>query len=248
VTDILGYRAKIAVLVPVTNTVVEPEMHAVAPRGVTLHTGRFAVFQSDLRSDRPEQEVMEGVYAKFEPSITEIVRTLPSHLIMGFTAPSYWGGRAGNQEFERRLQALAGGVPVTTGAGSLDKALQALGARKVAVLTPYTPAITQQVERFLTESGYEVTGSVSMQVAPPVAIAQVPDSQIIAALRELQRGGPDAIVQSGSNLPMAYLADGAERWLGCAVLSINVAMLWDALRRVGVQDQVDGFGRLLREH
>ena len=47
---------------------------------------------------------------------------------------------------------------------------------------------------------------------------------------------------------MAGLADEAERWLGRPVLAINAAMFWDALRRVGIPDQVDGFGRLLREY
>src|SRR5689334_7660579 len=143
--DILGYRAKIAVLVPATNTIVEPELHAMAPRGVTIHTGRFSVGQRDLRLDQPEQAVLDEVCAAFEPSIKQIVRSAPRHLILGFSAPSYWGGREGSLAFGRRLEELAG-LPVTTGSGALDQALQALGARKVAVLTPYAPAITGRVQ------------------------------------------------------------------------------------------------------
>ena len=46
----------------------------------------------------------------------------------------------------------------------------------------------------------------------------------------------------------ARLADEAERWLGKPVVAVNAAMFWDALRRLGIPDRVDGFGRLLREH
>jgi maleate isomerase len=33
--DLLGYRAKIGVVVPSTNTTMEPELHSMAPPGVT---------------------------------------------------------------------------------------------------------------------------------------------------------------------------------------------------------------------
>jgi maleate isomerase len=244
--DVLGYRAKIAVLVPATNTIVEPELHAMVPRGVTIHTGRFSVGQRDLRLDQPERAVLDGICAAFEPSIAQIVRSAPSHLIMGFSAPSYWGGREGSLAFGRRLEELAG-VPVTTGAGALDSALRTLGARRVAVVTPYAQAITDRVQRFLEECGYEVPATISMHVPSALEIAEVSDERIRAALVELDRAGPDAIVQSGTNLSMVRLADEAERWLGRSVLAINAAMLWDALRRVGISDRVDGFGRLLRE-
>jgi maleate isomerase len=87
-----------------------------------------------------------------------------------------------------------------------------------------------------------------MDVPGALEIATVGDQRIRAALLELNRAEPDAIVQSGTNLSMARLADEAERWLGRPVLAINAAMFWDALRRVGIPDRVDGFGRLLREH
>jgi maleate isomerase len=245
--DVLGYRAKIAVLVPATNTIVEPELHAMAPRGVTVHTGRFSVGQRDLRLDQPEQNVLDDICAAFEPSITQIARSAPNHLILGFSAPSYWGGREGSLEFGRRLEVLAG-LPVTTGAGALDNALRTLGARRVAVLTPYAPAITERVQRFLEQCGHEVVATLSMDVPGALEIATVGDQRIRTALLELNRAEPDAIVQSGTNLSMAGLADEAERWLGRPVLAINSAMFWDALRRVGIPDRVNGFGRLLREH
>lgn len=61
--------------------------------------------------------------------------------------------------------------------------------------------------------------------------------------------GPDveAVVQVGTNLAMARLAATAETWLGKPVLAINTATYWWALRRNGIADPIDGFGRLLHE-
>jgi len=46
---------------------------------------------------------------------------------------------------------------------------------------------------------------------------------------------------------MSRLADEAERWLGKPVIAINAATFWYALRQNGIADQLQGFGRLLRE-
>ena len=246
-TDILGYRAKVAVLVPATNTIVEPELYAMAPPGVTIHTGRFSVGQRDLIQDRPDQAVLEEALAAFEPSVRQIARCAPNHMIMGFSAPSYWGGREGSLTFSRRLEEQAG-VPVTTGAGALDSARRSRGVRRVAVLTPYAEGITDRVQHFLEESGYEVVKALSMRVPGPLEIAAVPPARLREALLELDHAKPEAIVQSGTNLPMARVAGEAEHWLGKPIVSINVALFWDALRRLKISDPVDGFGCLLRDH
>ena len=65
--------------------------------------------------------------------------------------------------------------------------------------------------------------------------------------RSRRSTGPDveAIVQFGANLPMARLADEAERWLDKPVISINVAIYWHAPRTNGITDKLYGFTSLL---
>ena len=55
--DSLGYRAKIGVLVPATNTIVEPEMALLQPKGVTNHISRMS------RVKRPADDLEK--YKKF---------------------------------------------------------------------------------------------------------------------------------------------------------------------------------------
>ena len=45
--DALGYRAKIGILVPATNTIVEPELAALQPPGVTNHVSRMSRVERD---------------------------------------------------------------------------------------------------------------------------------------------------------------------------------------------------------
>jgi maleate isomerase len=53
-------------------------------------------------------------------------------------------------------------------------------------------------------------------------------------------------VQVGTDLVFTRFADEAERWLGKPVLAVNAAMLWHALRNLGIQDRLVGLGPILR--
>jgi len=102
--------------------------------------------------------------------------------------------------------------------------------------------------RFFTEAGYQIARLHRIDCPTTLAIAMVDEATIRAALRDLCDANADAVVQLGTDLIMAKLADEAERWLGKPVLAINAAMLWHALRARGIQDRVLGFGSILREH
>ena len=64
---------------------------------------------------------------------------------------------------------------------------------------------------------------------------------------ELDGPDVDAIIQVGTNLSMTRLAAAAELWLGKPVIAINTATYWHALRTNGIDDKIQGFGRLM-EH
>jgi maleate isomerase len=68
-----------------------------------------------------------------------------------------------------------------------------------------------------------------------------------SVLRTLDGDDIDAIVQVGTNLSMVRLAAAAEMWLGKPVVAINTATYWHALRANGIDDRMEGFGRLLAE-
>ena len=70
---------------------------------------------------------------------------------------------------------------------------------------------------------------------------------MIAAIRSVDGDDIEAIVQFGANLPMARLADEAERWLDKPVISVNVATYWHALRQNGINDKLYGFTKLLSQ-
>ena len=56
--DLLGYRAKMGVGVPSTDTTMEPELYAMAPQGVTFHIARMYLAQSAIGSAEQAQAVV----------------------------------------------------------------------------------------------------------------------------------------------------------------------------------------------
>ena len=61
--DTLGYRKKIAIVVPSVNSVVQPECDSMRPEGVTNHLGRIATPKLVLKTDADFIEHVEGMRA-----------------------------------------------------------------------------------------------------------------------------------------------------------------------------------------
>lgn len=245
--DVTGYRAKFAVIVPSTNTVVEHDLNAVGPHGVTFHAGRMYIQDPVMDSNQAFEALLGQIRHSIDVAIRDVLTCRPDYLVMGMSAETFWDGVAGNRRFTERVTALAGGLGVTTGATACGAALERLGARRISILSPYQPVADENVTRFFTESGFEVVRFHGLRCPTATSIAEVTEDRLRPVLRELDGPDVDAIVQVGTNLSMVRLADEAERWLGTPVVAINAATLWHALRANGMSDQFRGAGRLLRE-
>ena len=81
----------------------------------------------------------------------------------------------------------------------------------------------------------------------PRLIAQVPQQDIRNALRDLDGPDVEAVLTVGTALPSSSVAAEAERWLNKPVMAVNTVSFWDALRRCGIEDRVQGHGRVLEE-
>src|SRR5690242_15372873 len=60
-TDSLGFRKKFAVIAPSTNTSVQPEFDAMAPRGVTNHFGRISIPNDPIHNDDDFNKLMDNI-------------------------------------------------------------------------------------------------------------------------------------------------------------------------------------------
>jgi maleate isomerase len=245
--DALGWRLKLGVIAPSTNTVVQPEFDAMRPDGVTNHFGRIHIPNDPLRGDDDFARLIDTVRREMMAAVDRVMTCEPDHLVMGMSSETFWDGLDGSERLRERVEARAG-VKVTMGSDAARQALAQYGAiRRIGVVTPYMPVADEQVRRFFTDCGFEVLRLEGLKCASPVLIAHVSQAELRDAIRRVDGADVEAVVQVGTNLAMARLAGIAEFWLDKPVIAINTATYWAALRGNGIADRMDGYGSLLKK-
>lgn len=123
--------------------------------------------------------------------------------------------------------------------------LNALGATRIALLTPYVRDINESLRAYLGARGIDVVRMGSFEHRDDNEVARIDAASVRAAVLEL--GGHDdveAVFVSCTSLRLADDVVAIEAELGKPVLSSNHAMAWHALRLAGVADAMPQFGRL----
>ncbi len=244
-TDVAGFRATMGVMVPSTNTIVESDCWDMRIPGVTFHTGRIYIGEPSLDSDEATERLLRQVDASIEVSLRDVMTCEPDYLLMGMSAPTFWGGVEGNRRFVERVRALTG-LAISTGADACRAALETFGAKRIAVLTPYQPVMRREIVKFFAECGFQVVRYRDLRSPSATAIARITSPELWPVLTELDGPDIDAIVQCGTNLSMVRLAAAAEERFGKPVIAINAATVWHAYRANGFADTLRGFGSLLQ--
>src|SRR4030088_1433529 len=105
--DRLGYRLKLGIVIPSTNTIVQPETDAMRPRGVTNHIGRIHIPDLPLTNDAEFEQIITAIGPDLFGAVDRVMSCKPAHLIMAMSIPSFWGGMRGAESLRARLEARA---------------------------------------------------------------------------------------------------------------------------------------------
>lgn len=246
-TDSLGWRAKFAVLIPSTNTSVQPEFDAMCPPGVTNHISRIIIPDIPLKSDADFNKLIDLIATAQMAAVDSVMSSHPDRLVLGISAETFWDGLNASRKLKRELEAHTG-LKVSMGAEACEEAFKVYGAKRIGVITPYWPVGDKNVRRFFEEAGFEVRRIVGLKCESPVLIAHATQRQLVDAFKEVDGDDVDLLVQVGTNLACGKVAAAGELWLGKPVVAINTAIFWQALRAHGITDKIAGWGSLLEKH
>jgi len=247
-TDTLGWRIKMGAVTQASNSVVQPEFDLMRPRGVTNQLMRVAIPDTPVASDEELAALTQKIRNDIESALDTVMACTPAVVTMALGAETVWDGVQTATELQAHLERRVG-VPVVLGWLACVAAIRRYGGvHRIGVLTPYMPAGDAQVRRFFTDAGFEVVNLLGLRSASPALMAHEPAEKLRRAVRDLDDSQIELIVQVGTNLPFAQIAGDAEKWLNKPVLATNTCTYWQALRRSGIEDKVEGFGSLLAEH
>ncbi len=247
--DSLATRAKIGVIVPATNTVVQPEMEAMRPVGVTNHVSRMRLPPRPYGDMGEYRRALDTERGELETALDLLLACEPHAVAHGHSIHSFRGDRARAQAEASRLRDLAGGIPFITPSLAVLEALKAMGEPNcLGVLTPYWPPANELIGEFFTACGYRVATTHGLEAKGPISVAQFTPGEIMAGFEALDRPEVEALVHVGTNLPVSAMTADIETRFGKPLIGVNVATYWLALRSLGIQDPLPGFGLLAEKH
>ncbi|MDA0340847.1 MAG: arylmalonate decarboxylase [Proteobacteria bacterium] len=244
--DQRGWKLKIGAVVPSTNTIVQPDFDDLRPEGVTNHVARIGIPNMAITSDADFDKMVRLSEADLVAAVDRVMTAAPGLLIVGMSSLIVWDGYQASLARRRMLEERTG-VPVTGGSFAVAAALEKLGAKKIAILSPYMPIADRHISQFFADLDYEVVNFIGLKCPSPVAIADVTAAELSAALDEIDGPEVDAIVQFGTNLHFMRQAEAEEQKRGKPVIAINSVSYWHGLRTLGIEDRFAGYGRVLRE-
>ncbi len=238
-----GY-ARLGLLVPFTNSNLEPDFALMCPDGFSIHVARLGGYDEE---EIPDESQMRGLGASdLDEPIRLLAGVRPEVMIYGCTSATLTHGPEFDQELALRIAEKSGAKTVTA-AGALVFALSALQAKRIAFASPYVSAINDLAIQFLSEMGIETCARA--EVAAPLSNegqgAMSPDDVFALGLRA-DTDTADALVLSCTDMRSVEVIDRLEQAIGKPVVCSNQAMLFQVLALLGEQKPISGFGTLLQ--
>lgn len=225
-------RGLLGVLTPQANTTVEPELQILCPPGVALLTARMTSTAPDLKSR------LIDYYQCLPRWIGEFANAPLGAVASACTGASYLIGAAHE---DRLFEGLARdiGRPVTNSALAVVAAMRALGARRIALISPYPDWLTSCSQTYWESRDLQVVEVVQLETSAK-AFHPIYGLESHAAENGITqvRSKVDAVLLLGTGTPtLPALARYPQDAQGRPVISCNLALLWHALECLHGQAQ-----------
>lgn len=150
----------------------------------------------------------------------------------------------GNDVVAGHLGAAKPGAACVTPSSAAFDAFAALGVRRVSVLTPYTPDVTDELIRYFAAHGPDVVSSTCFGLDDDRDMARLSEACITEAAIAAMDPQAEALFVSCTAVRAAQCAARIEKKIGKPVITSNQAMAWRSLRHLGLFPGITGAGRI----
>ena len=203
----------IALMVPINNTTMATELVGWLPSGTDCQT---------LKIPRGQGLLTRETIPAYKAQALALAQTLVGQpiqaLAYGCTAASFLSGAQGDAELCAELTQMIG-KPVVTTASAMVKALQAQGAQRIGLVTPYHDEVNDQLKRFLADGGIDVASFDSLRAPNVDALGRITSTEVAQMARHVMTDGCDAMFIACSQLPTFDILQGLSAEFGRPVLS-----------------------------
>ena len=225
-------------LIPSTNTTVEIEYNRLLPETLQVHTARLGKggdtpFLPSLDADLEYQSTLLGG-SKVEAVC--LTQTSASLFDDDYDANA------------NRLMAAGTRAPSLTSAEAVGRAVQALGARRIALVSPYSQTVIERAKRYYElRHDLDVVAMEGFGATDSYAIGALSADNATDAFTRIDSPDIEALVVLGGNFPTMKFVAGWEDQFRKPVITTNQAALWGVLSLMNVEERPTGLGRLLEQ-
>lgn len=227
---------RLGMLIPSSNTVVEPETARLLSAGgdVSIHISRLKVVQLTADDGSLQQFELDRVL-----SAADLLADAKVDLILWNGTAASWLG------FERDAAMVAAietatGIPATTAIIALNERLTTLGARRIGLVTPYVADLEARIIANYRAAGFDVSSAVRANLTENTDYAAISPGAIADMAREVAKTPVDAILILCTNLAGATIAPALSAELGVPVLDSVVVALEHSLERLNALSGTGG--------
>ena len=241
---------KIGQIVPSSNVTMETEIPALLRSRETIAPERFTFHSSRMRMKKVTKEELEAMDAQSLKCAQELSDARVD--VMGYAClvAIMSMGRGYHCVSESNLHEETvknnSPTPIVTSAGALINGLKVLGAKRVAVITPYMKPLTQLVVDYIEHQGFEVVDSIALEIPDNLEVAAQDPMNLLEIYKRLNLEGVDVLVVSACvQMPSLPAIDAIEKEIGIPVTSAAVCTTYEMLKKLGLSTKIPMGGTLL---
>ena len=233
-----AWRTRLGFLLISNDAVIEEDMMRMAPEGVGVHF---------TRSPMPTGCTIENL-ASMESGLAASAAELLPEFELAVVCYACTSGTVviGEEAIVRELKRARPDRKATTLLTGVIEGLRALSAKKIVMGTPYTDDINTLEMQYMHKSGFELLDVQGLNLTLDSDISRVTPGFIREFAEAIDHPDADAIFLSCGALRAVDVIDEIEQATGKPVVTSNQGMMWHCMRLAGIEDRIEGYGRLLR--
>ena len=183
---------------------------------------------------------------KMSEKVTEVARDILPNEIIDCVAYGCTSGTiaAGYDAIQKKIKEAKPEAIVTTPSTASIKAFKKLNVKKIAIFTPYSKKLNDDVLNFFKKENFEIKANSYFNIESDIDIGKVDSNYLYKVLSEMDLNGAETLFISCTALPALSIIDTLEKKLRIPVLSSNQTLIWDTLNLIGNKEKTKGFGKI----
>ena len=246
----MPHTLRIGQIVPSSNVTMETEIPAMLRARETILPERFTFHSSRMRMKKVTKEELAAMDADSDRCALELsdaaVDVMGYACLVAIMSMGHGYHRTSQERLHGRTVENGNPAPVVTSAGALVEGLEALGAKRVAVVAPYMKPLTQMVVEYIEHEGVAVQDWLALEIPDNLEVAAQDPVNLLSHYKRLDLTGIDALVLSACvQMPSLPSIQKVEDEVGLPVVSAAACTTYRMLKELGLEARVPGAGALL---